>query len=100
MKFIRAGYTKLLNMFKTFVLTFQTYTNEKNTIRMDRNRLEWPGMTPWINLNGPFILVREQIRHSETGALGPFFAGIFDALFRFRVLYEYIVLYPLSVREI
>ncbi len=55
-------------------------------------------MTPWINLNGPFILVREQIRHSKT--VGPFFAGIFDALFRFRVLYEYIVLYPLSVREI
>ncbi len=26
-------------------------------------------MTPGINSNGPFILVREQIRHSGTGAL-------------------------------
>ncbi len=26
-------------------------------------------MTPRINLNGPFVLVREQIRHSGTGAL-------------------------------
>ncbi len=61
MKFIHAGYTKFLNMFKTFVLTCQPYTNEKNTIRMDRNGLEWPGMTPRINLNGPFVIVREQI---------------------------------------
>ncbi len=26
-------------------------------------------MTPRINSNGPFVLVREQIRHSGTGAL-------------------------------
>ncbi len=68
MKFIRAGYTKFLNMFKTFVLICQPYTNEKNTIQMDRNGLEWPGMTPRINVNGPFVLVQEQTQHSGTGA--------------------------------
>ncbi len=69
MKFIRAGYTKFLNMFKTFILTCQPYTNEKNTIQMDRNGLELPGMTTRINSNSPFVLVREQIRHRGTGAL-------------------------------
>ncbi len=61
---------KFLNMFKTFALTCQPYKNEKKTIRMDRNGLEWPGMTPQINLNGPFILGREQIQPSGTGAWG------------------------------
>ncbi len=56
MKFIRAGYTKFLN---TFVLTCRPYAYEKNTIRMDRNGLEWPGMTTQINSNGPFVLIRE-----------------------------------------
>ncbi len=69
MKFIHAGYTKFLNMFKTFVLTCQFYTNEKNTIQMNRDGLEWVGMTPWINSNSPFLLIREQIRHNGTGAL-------------------------------
>ncbi len=32
--------------------------------------------------------------------LGPFLAGILAAIFQFRVLYEYIVLYPLSVCKI
>ncbi len=44
MKFICAGYTQFLNMFKTFVLACRPYPHEKNTIRMDRNGLEWPGM--------------------------------------------------------
>ncbi len=41
-KFIRASYTKLFNMFKTFILACRPYVLEKNTIRMDRNGLEWP----------------------------------------------------------
>ncbi len=51
MKFIRAGYTKFLNMFKNFLLASQPYTHEKNTIRTARNGLEWPGMTPPPELN-------------------------------------------------
>ncbi len=34
-------------------------THKKNTIQMDRNGLEWPGMTPRTNLNGRFMLVRQ-----------------------------------------
>ncbi len=70
MKFIRIGYTKFLNMFKNFVLASRPYAHEKNTIRTARNGLEWPGITPWINLNGRFGLVQEQIQHSGTGASG------------------------------
>ncbi len=69
MKFIRADYTKFLNMFKNFVLASQPYAHEKNIIRMARNGLEWPEMTTRINSNPPFIYVRQQIRHRGTWAL-------------------------------
>ncbi len=64
MKFIRAGYTKSLNMFNTFVLVCQPYAQEKYTICMDRNGLEWPGMITRTNLTWQYI------RHSENWALG------------------------------
>ncbi len=37
--------TKFLKMFKTFVLACRHYAHKKNTIQMDRNGLEWPGIT-------------------------------------------------------
>ncbi len=39
MKIIRAGYTNFLNMFKTFILTCQSYMHEKNSVRIDCNCL-------------------------------------------------------------
>ncbi len=66
MEIIRAGYTKVLNMFKTFVLTCRSYMHEKNTVQTDchcyfhcQNGLERPGMIPWTNSNGQFVLVRQ-----------------------------------------
>ncbi len=50
-----------LNMFKTFVLACRPYADEMNTIRMDRNGLELPGMITRTNSNGQFV-------HSETWA--------------------------------
>ncbi len=58
MKFIRAGYTKFLNVFKTFVLACRPYVHEKNTIQMDRNGLEWQVIIPWTNLIGQFMAIR------------------------------------------
>ncbi len=57
MKIIRAGYTKYLNMFKTFVLTCRSCTYQKNTVRMDchcrchcQNDQEWsPVQTRMVN---------------------------------------------------
>ncbi len=78
MKIIRAGYTKFLNMFKTFVLTWWSYTQEKNTVRIDchchchcQNGLEWPGMIHWTNLTGQFVVVQQYIRISAPCAERP-----------------------------
>ncbi len=45
--------------FKTFVLACGSNTNEKYTIQIDQNWLEWTGMIPLSNKNGQFVHVRE-----------------------------------------
>ncbi len=57
MKSIRIGNTKVLNMFKTYVLACRSYTDEKNTIWIDchchchcQNDQEWsPNRTRMVN---------------------------------------------------
>ncbi len=74
MKIIRAGYTKFLNMFKTFVLTCRSYTHEKNTVwmdiviviaRMTRNNQEWPGT--WMVNSSSFGSRFGTVRLGHTG---------------------------------
>ncbi len=46
-------------LFKALVLACRSTTDEKNTIRIDRNWPEWPGIIPQSNKKDQFVHIWE-----------------------------------------